>query len=58
MKFSMLKCVFMLVHGECVYVHMFMHVYVGEYITGGRCFPVTALSVSHCSAKLFATLHD
>lgn len=32
MNFSMLKCVFMLVHCECVYVHMFMHVYVGVSI--------------------------
>ena len=28
------------------------------YGSGGRYFPITALPVSHCSGKLFATLHD
>ncbi len=31
---------------------------VCEYGSGGRYFPITALPVSHCSGKLFATLHD
>lgn len=44
---------------ECTYVRMSTYVCVGgECGSGGRYFPITALPVSHCSGKLFATLHD
>lgn len=58
MKSSMLKCVFMLAQCECMYAHMFMYVSVGvSMVVVGDVFQ-SLLSVSHCSGKLFAILHD
>lgn len=51
--------VYVLVH-TCVSVCVYIHVYLCGYVygSGGRYFPITALPVSHCSGKLFASLHD